>query len=493
MTRSPSGPIDTGFRLRYRPVPTALRHTLTTVEYFTFSFGSMVGVGWVVLIDDWLERGGPAGAMIAFGLGGLLLLPVAQTYGRLVLRIPDAGAEIAYAEGVFPPLIAFAAGWTMVLAYAIVCPWEAVAIGNLLARAFPGVNVVPLYTIGGHTVFAPRLAAGLLLTGGIVWLNRRGIAPSGRFQNATTFGLLALFAVFVVTGFASGSPANLSPLFPNAGLGGAWLSVLLVLQVVPYFMTGFESVAKASEEARPDFDPRNFARAIRLAIGVGAGFYVIIIGAVSFVYPWRLIVSGSLGTEAAFERALRSHAMAELVLFAALLSLLKIFNGNFVAATRLMLAVGRRRLVHGSLAYVSERYGTPTVAIALLGVLTAIATCLGDAVLVPITEVGSLAVGIGWLSACLAFLARSKGEAPAPRITAAAGALVSGAIVLMKALPAVPGSFTPVEWLAFSVWLALGGVFWILRASGPGSNVPGAGATIHGPGSAVPGPGARRA
>ena len=90
-------------RVRYSAVTTALRRTLTTVEYFTFSFGSMVGVGWVVLIDDWLERGGPAGAMIAFALGGLLLLPVAQTYGRLVIRIPDAGAEIAYAEGVFPP------------------------------------------------------------------------------------------------------------------------------------------------------------------------------------------------------------------------------------------------------------------------------------------------------------------------------------------------------------------------------------------------------
>lgn len=444
---------------------TALRRTLTTVEYFTFSFGSMVGVGWVVLIDDWLRRGGPAGAMIAFALGGLLLLPVAQTYGRLVLRIPDAGAEIAYAEGVFPPLVAFGAGWTMVLAYAIVCPWEAVAIGNLLARAFPGVNAMPLYTISGHVVFAPRLAAGLLLTGAIVWLNRRGIAPSGRFQNVTTFGLLALFVIFVVTGFASGSAGNLTPPFPRPGVAGGWLSVLLVLQVVPYFMTGFESVAKASEEARPDFDPRNFARAIRLAIGVGAAFYVIIIAAVAFVYPWQRIVSGSLGTEAAFERALGSHRMAQLILFAALLSLLKIFNGNFVAATRLMLAVGRRRLVHGSLARVSERYGTPTVAIALLGVLTAIATCLGDAVLVPITEVGSLAVGVGWLSACLAFLARSRGEASGPRVTAAAGALVSGAIVAMKALPIVPGSFTPVEWLAFGVWLALGGVFWALRAA----------------------------
>ena len=117
-----------------------LHRGLTSVEYFTFGFGTMVGVGWVVLMDDWLGRGGPAGAFLGFLIGGLLLIPVARTYGRMVVQIQDAGAEIAYTEGVFPPAAGFAAAWTMVLAYAIVCPWEAVAVGNLLARIVPAMN-----------------------------------------------------------------------------------------------------------------------------------------------------------------------------------------------------------------------------------------------------------------------------------------------------------------------------------------------------------------
>ncbi|HEV8117061.1 MAG TPA: amino acid permease, partial [Thermoanaerobaculia bacterium] len=169
-----------------------LSRTLSAVEYFTFGFGSMVGVGWVVLIDDWLSRGGPAGATLGFLAGGILLLPVALTYGKLVREIPDAGAEIAYAEGVFPPAVSFAAAWTMVLAYAIVCPWEAVAIGNLSARVFPAMNSVALYTVAGKTIFLPRLLAGLILTAAIAWVNLRGIRPSARFQNFATFGLLAI-------------------------------------------------------------------------------------------------------------------------------------------------------------------------------------------------------------------------------------------------------------------------------------------------------------
>ena len=141
-----------------------LHRTLSLVEYFTFGFGTMVGVGWVVLMDDWLGRGGPGGAALGFLLGGVLLLPVARTYGRLVARFPDAGGEIAYTERVLPPSVAFAAAWTMVLSYAIVCPWETAAIGNLLARVIPALDTAPLYEVAGRTIFAPRLALGLALT-----------------------------------------------------------------------------------------------------------------------------------------------------------------------------------------------------------------------------------------------------------------------------------------------------------------------------------------
>lgn len=232
-----------------------LRRTLSTVEYFAFGFGSMVGVGWVVLMDDWLGRGGPAGAMLGFLAGGLLLLPVARTYGRLVQAIPDAGAEIAYTEGVFPPFVSFACGWIMVLAYAIVCPWEAVASGNLLARVFPFFATHPLYAVAGKTIYAPRVALGLLLTAFIAGVNHRGVRLSGALQDLGVFGLLALFAVFTLLGLSRGDASNLAPAFAHPGVAGAGLSVLLVLQVVPYFMTGFESWRRARRKRVPASTP----------------------------------------------------------------------------------------------------------------------------------------------------------------------------------------------------------------------------------------------
>jgi basic amino acid/polyamine antiporter, APA family len=466
-----------------------LRGGLSTIEYFTFGFGTMIGVGWLVLMDDWLTRGGPGGGMLGFLVGGLLLFPIAHTYGRLVQRIQDAGAEIAYTEGVLPPFVSFAAGWTMVLSYAIVCPWEAVATGNLLARVFPDLNSLQLYTIGGTPIFAPRLGVGLALTALIAFVNYRGIKPSGLFQDVMTFGLLATFAIFTLLGFARGSAANMQPLFSHAESGGALLSIFLVLQIVPYFMTGFESVAKGSEEARDGFDPRNFSKAIYAALIAGFLFYVIIIAVVTYVYPWREIVAGHVRTEVAFERTFGSHAIAQLILFGAFLSLLKIFNGNFVAGTRMLYALGRRGTVHPTLGRVHARFGTPAVAITLLAILTILCAMLGDAILVPITEVGSLTVGIGWLSACVAYIlhqrraAADSGTRVSARVAAARsvaarqvvamehestlmawlGAAVSLAIVLMKIVPGVPGSFSRAEWMAFVAWSALGLACWWLR------------------------------
>ena len=90
---------------------------------------------------------------------------------------------------------------------------------------------------------------GLALTALLTVLNYRGVRLSATFQNWTSFGTLALFVIFVALGASRGSIANVPPLFTHTPL----VSILLVIQIVPYFMTGFESVGKAAEEASPDF------------------------------------------------------------------------------------------------------------------------------------------------------------------------------------------------------------------------------------------------
>src|SRR5437879_12528475 len=111
------------------------------------------------------------------------------------MSMPDAAGEIAYTAKVFSQFVSFATGWMMMLAYFIVCPWEAVAVGRIAAYIFPALDSVELYRIGDRPVFLPRLLIGLVLTGLLTLLNYRGVRLSGTVQDCTTFVILALFTV----------------------------------------------------------------------------------------------------------------------------------------------------------------------------------------------------------------------------------------------------------------------------------------------------------
>jgi APA family basic amino acid/polyamine antiporter len=437
-----------------------LASKLRVVDYFTLGWGTMVGVGWLVVMDDWLSRGGSLGALLGFAIGGALLLPIGWVYGKLVMAMPDAAGEVAYASAAFSRNTSYAAGWMMTLAYFIVCPWEAVAVGRIAGYIFPQLDSLELYRIAGRPVYLPHLVIGLALTALLTVLNYRGIRLSATFQNWTTFGTLALFIIFAAAGVSHGSPHNFPPLFTHTPL----VSILLVVQIVPYFMTGFESVGKAAEEARPGFQSRGFFKAIAMAIFVGILFYACVIAAVGFVAPWHSLLNEKFMTAVAFQNAMGSHWIVNVILAAALLSLFKCFNGNFVAASRLIFALGRRGMIDSRAGKIHVRYQTPAVAVLCTGLATAACMFLGDAILVPITEVGSVACVIGWSSACAACIAMSRTGRDGMKLSAVErgialfGLLVGVAMLLMKVLPLVPGHFTVYEWIALAAWIVAGGI-----------------------------------
>jgi amino acid transporter len=242
------------------------------------------------------------------------------------------------------------------------------------------------------------------------------------------------------------------------------ISVLAVIQIVPYFMTGFESVGKAAEEASPEFRSSSFFRAIWMAIVIGMAFYASIVAAVAFVAPWHTLLGEKFMTAVAFQQALGSRWIVNIILAAALLSLFKCFNGNFVAASRLFFALGRRGMITTRAGAIHSRYQTPFIAVLCVGVATALCMLLGDAILIPVTEVGSVACAIGWAAACAACIAlarvHSKAAVFSPRELAIAilGLLVAVAMAMMKVIPGVPGHFTVYEWLSLGVWIALGAI-----------------------------------
>jgi APA family basic amino acid/polyamine antiporter len=436
----------------------ALAHKLKLHDYFALAFGTMIGTGWLVLMDDWLGRGGPLGAILAFALGAVILLPVGYVYGQWVKRLPDAAGEAAYTAQVFPPIVSYVTGWVMLLAYFAVCPWEAIALGKIAAYIFPSLDSVELYRVAGQPVFLPRLLLGIGLTVFLATVNYRGIRLSANFQRVMTSMVLFLFVVVAGISAFHGSPANFHPLFRAA----PFASILLTLQIVPFFLTGFESVPKYAEEASPDMGSKSYMTAIALALGVGAFFYALSIASVAYIAPWQSLLGKRFATAIAFEQALGARWPVELILTIAMFGLFQCFNGNFVASTRLLYAYSRNGSVPPQLSRIHPRFQTPNIAVLVVGAGTAVALLLGDAALVPVTEVASAASAFGWFTACVSFWLIEPGLRF--RIIATLGALASLILVLMKFLPIFPGHFSGWEWVALGIWLAIGGA--LRRGSG---------------------------
>jgi len=136
--------------------------------------------------------------------------------------------------------------------------------------------------------------------------------------------------------------------------------------------------------------------------------------------------------------------------------------------------MGRRGMVDSRIGAIHGRFQTPSTAVLGVGIATAICMLLGDAILVPITEVGSVACAIGWMATCAAYLAFGRvGKIKltiADYLVAGSGLLVALAMALMKIVPLVPGHFTIYEWIALTVWVVIGICAASLRKSSTLSN-----------------------
>jgi amino acid transporter len=134
--------------------------------------------------------------------------------------------------------------------------------------------------------------------------------------------------------------------------------------------------------------------------------------------------------------------------------LFQCFNGNFVAASRLLFSFGRRGTSPAPFGAIHPLFLTPAVAIIAMMTATLAGLVLGDALLVPVTEVGSMACACGWFAACLSLLlVESRWRV---QMVAGLGACVALLLITMKLVPKFPGHFTGAEWIALAVWVLIG-------------------------------------
>ena len=460
-----------------------LTKSMTIIDYFMLGFGTCVGVGWSVSINGWFNNGGGAiPTLIAFVIATLLIIPIGFCYAELTPAMPVAGGVVAFAYKAFGKKMSFIASWFVVLAYLNVLPWEAIYINDVLGMMFPVLKSgAPLYTLGGAGIFPIALAVGAVISIIVIALNWFGSKFTVKFQNYTTAILAVSGILIIIFALIKAHPSNLvtPAAYENIGnkdhhsmFGG----IMAMLAFAPFFLAGFDTIPQGAEEGSPRLNYHNLGKVLLLTIACVGGFYSLMILATGMAMPWQEFVGQARPAVSVMFKTLYPGwfgiVMYWVSLIAALAGLFSTWNGCYIACSRVVLGMGRARLLPEFFSRVHPKYHTPMGGNILCAIATLAGPFVGIGLIDPLTVIGSTAFVVGWFFTSLS-CARLRKTAPdmfrpylAPGGAPLAwiATIISGVIIIITVVPGSPGFMGNVGLGYLLGWIILGVILYLASA-----------------------------
>ncbi len=445
-----------------------LDKSMSPLAIWALAFGSIIGWGAFVMPGlRFLPSSGPLAACIGFAIGGIMLMFVAISYGKIVGMYPVAGGAFAFAYAIFGSTAAFICGWAMVLGYLSIIALNATALVLMTRFLIPGVlEFGYLYTIADWNIFVGELIfleAVLIIFG---FLNMRGADLVSKIQVALAV-TLGLGVVALCAGAFTADTTAITNLQPYFAENRSWIaSVAAVVAVAPWLYVGFDTIPQAAEEF--NFTPEKAVKLMLIAIVCGIVVYSLVTIAVGIVIPYPELIKFNPVWHTGYIADLALGRWGTLFLALAVLSgILTGINGFYVAGSRLLFSMGRARILPEWFSHLDSKHHTPSNALGFIMVIVFIAPFFGREVLAWVVDMSSIGTIIAYLFASYAaykILSQMKGESNGMLVTCAILGCVSSLICLgLLTIPYSPASIGMESWAALLVWVLLGVAFYCLR------------------------------
>lgn len=448
-----------------------LQKSLSPLQVWALALGCIIGWGCFILPGvNFLPNAGPIAAFIGFMIGGLLLVFVALSYGKMIENYPVAGGEFAYAYVGFGPTASFICGWALVLGYLCIIALNGTALALLSRFMLPGVfEWGALYEIAGWQVYVGELVlvSVVLLAFGIA--NYRGVDFAGGAQ--LILAVLLVGGVVVLAGASliseSGSIDNLRPFFNETRAPLA--SVAAIVAIAPWLYVGFDTVPQAAEEF--DFSPKKATKLMIIAILLGAFFYGVVTIAVAYVMPYKemLALDPVWATGFIAEKTM-GKAGAVVLAIAVLAAICTGINGFYIATTRLIFGMARANFLPSWFGKVHDKYGTPHNAVLFTIALVLVAPWFGREALDWVVSMSAVGTVIAYAFTSLAAYKFMRANpqlqgSKRSQIIAIIGTLSSLFCLGLLTIPGSPAQIAIESWYALVVWGSMGVIFFMAKKS----------------------------
>ncbi|MUV37351.1 Amino-acid permease RocC [Lentibacillus sp. JNUCC-1] len=432
-------------------------------------------MGAFVQPTNWMSEAGPLGVMIGFGIGALLMMLIAVSYGFLIKSFPVSGGEFAYAFISLGRVHAFICGWFLTLGYICIVALNASAFALMFKFIFPAfVENIHLYTVAGWDVHLMEIliASAVLVASG--YLNIKGTGLSGRMQ--FIFCLVMVASVLVITTLVGVNPdasvANMVPLFPENT--GSIAAIVSIVAIAPWAFVGFDNIPQAAEEFH--FSSKKAFTLIIMAILAAGVLYSLMIFAVSMIAPWEGLVEANTvwGAGAAIKDLLGPLGLGLLVV-ALTMGIFTGLNGFIISSSRLLFAMSRAKILPAAFEKLHPKSKAPYVGIVFTVILSMFAPWFGREALLWVVDMSSIGVTIAYFYTCYTaftlfkwkkeadFNSKKHVVAPVKKTIAGLGMLAGVTFLGLLLIPGSPAALGVESRIALVVWVVLGLVFYLIK------------------------------
>jgi basic amino acid/polyamine antiporter, APA family len=327
--------------------------------------GSTIGSGIFRVpasVAERLQEPGPV--LLAWVLGGVIALFGALTIAELAGALPRSGGVFAYILEAFGPLPAFLFGWSEL---AVIRASALGAIATIIAEYLG--YFIPL------TPMQVRLVAAMAVVA-VGLLNYLGVSRAAVVMNLITiakYGALAALGLLAF-GAGDGSWEHFTP----AWSGGLNLSLMgTALIAIMWTYDGWADLSFMGGEVR------NPGRTLPMALIIGTFsilvIYLLLNLAYIYLVPLPEMAKSPLIAATAAERIpLLGRYAGAIISLVVMISCFGTLHGSMMTGPRIFFAMSDRGLFFRSIARVSPRYQSPSVAIWLATVLGVIYVLLND-------------------------------------------------------------------------------------------------------------------
>jgi APA family basic amino acid/polyamine antiporter len=440
-----------------------LRGNIGYFQFLSLGFGTMIGSAWVILLGDWLGKAGPGGAVLGFLSGAVIVMAIGACYAELTALLPEAGSEFIYAHRLYGRGVAFTVGWFLVLYLISVTVFEALALTWIAEMLIPAWKSATLYSAFGSVISGQTLLIGIGAALAIFLMNLAGTQVAVVSHSVLTYGFLLVVLCILGALLLHGEEAHLQPLFATTN-GKSWVvGSAGIFAFCAYALNGFQTIPQAIEERSGRTNLRTIGIVIVASIAAGASFYCLAVIAASFAMPWQKLVSEPLPMVAAAATLPHGPAVVQILLIATAVSLIKAWNGVFMMAVRLLVAMARAGYVPSAFTRLHPRFGSPVMALLFIAALNIGGIFWGKAAIEPITDMCAMVLTLTYVMCCASVLRlRRRGGVAEFQVPGGRGIVwlgLAGSVVMAVVAFAAPywqRGGLPLEWELLAAWGSIG-------------------------------------